>query len=152
MVLAADRGRRIHLKRAAALRPSGARSLQAAIHSAWCTRRTIVDPSPWPIVLKLYDALLNLRDDPIVRLNRAVVVAEVVDSQTALDEVDALDGAALANYPPYHAVRAELLARTGRAEEARAAYEAVLSLGPPLAERLWLERQRAALEPRSVRA
>ena len=134
-----------YLRRAAALGPSGPRSLQAAIHSAWCARRTVLDPLPWPIVLSLYDALLTLRDDPIVRLNRAVALAEIEGPAAALNEVDALDGAELAQFPPYHAVRADLLARLGRRSEARVAYDAVLSLPTPPAERLWLERRRTAL-------
>ncbi len=93
-------------------------------------------------VLKLYDALLELRDDPIVRLNRAVAVAEVVGPQAGLDDVEGLDGALMTTFAPYHAVRADLLRRLQRSEEARAAYETVLSLGPPPAERIWLERQR----------
>jgi RNA polymerase sigma-70 factor (ECF subfamily) len=89
--------------------------------------------------------LLQLRDDPIVRLNRAVAVAEVSGPQVGLDEVEALDGAAMESFAPYHAVRADLLARLRRPDEARAAYDMVLSLAPPPAERLWLERKRAAL-------
>jgi RNA polymerase sigma-70 factor (ECF subfamily) len=140
LILAAD----AYLRRAAELRPSGPRSLQAAIHSAWCARRSLADPPPWPIVLTLYNALLRLRDDPVVRLNRAVAVAEVIGPQAALDDVDALDGASLANFGPYHAVRAELLGRIGRDADALIAYDAVLALAPPPAERLWLERRRAA--------
>lgn len=138
-----------YLRRAAALRPSGPRSLQAAIHSAWCARRSLGDPPPWPIVLTLYNALLQLRDDAIVRLNRAVAVAEVIGPQVALDEVEGLDSASLVNFGPYHAVRAELLSRLGRTREARIAYDAVLSLVPQPAERLWLERRRAALDETS---
>jgi RNA polymerase sigma-70 factor, ECF subfamily len=134
-----------YLMAAAACRPSGHRSLQAAIHSAWCARRSIIDPPPWKIVLKLYNVLLQLRDDPIVRLNRAVAVAEVSGPQDGLGAVEALDEAAMETFAPYHAVRAELLARLGRLDEARVAYDVVLSLTPPPAERLWLERKRVAL-------
>jgi len=135
----------IYLRNAANLRPSGPRSLQAAIHSAWCARRSLSDPTPWPVVLQLYDALLTLRDDPIIRLNRAVALGEVAGIQAALDEVDILDGEELKNFPPYHAVRADLLARIGHKAEARAAYDKTLSLPVSAAERLWLERQRSAI-------
>ena len=134
-----------YLRNAAVLRPSGPRSLQAAIHSAWCARRSLSDPSPWPIILQLYDALLTLRDDPIIRLNRAVALGEVAGFQAALDEVDTLDGEELENFLPYHAVRADLLARMGHKAEARAAYDKTLSLPVSAAERLWLERQRSAI-------
>lgn len=134
-----------YLQRAAELGPSGPRTLQAAIHSAWCGRRTRLDPPPWRTVLGLYDALLRLRDDPVVRLNRAVALAEVASPEAALREVDALDGDQLAVFPPYHAVRADLLARSGRAADARAAFDALLALPTPPAERLWLERRRASL-------
>jgi RNA polymerase sigma-70 factor (ECF subfamily) len=137
----------IYLKRAADLYPSGSRSLEAAIHSAWCARRSIVDHAPWPMILKLYDALLSVRDDAIVRVNRAVAIAEVISPQAALDEVETLDGTALESFVPYHAVRADLLARSGRRDEARSCYDKVLSLLPPPAERLWIERKRSVLGP-----
>jgi predicted RNA polymerase sigma factor len=89
--------------------------------------------------------LLSLRDDPIVRVNRAVAIAEVMSPQAALDEVETLDAAALESFAPYHAVRADLLARPGSRDEARKSYDKVLSLLPPPAERLWLERKRSVL-------
>ena len=134
-----------YLRQAARLRLTGPRALQAAIHSAWCARRSLADPAPWPIVLRLYDALLTLRNDPVVRLNRAVALAEVSGAEAALAEVEALDGEALNSFAPYHAVRADLLRRLRRTDEARAAYAAVLALGPAPAERLWLERRMAGL-------
>lgn len=135
-----------YLKRAAALGPAGPRSLQAAIHAAWCARRSLAEPAPWSAVLSLYDALLTLRDDPVVRLNRAVALAEVAGVAAALKELEALDTRNMAGFPPYHAVRADLLRRTGRVNEARIAYGAVLALDPPPAERLWLEKKMASLD------
>ena len=135
-----------YLQRAAALHPAGPRALQAAIHGAWCARRSLAEPPPWRIVLRLYDALLTLRDDPVVRINRAVALAEVVGVPAALAEIEALDARALATFPPYHAVRADLFRRQDRADDARDAYRHVLRLDPPPAERLWLERQLRSLD------
>jgi len=135
------------LLRAADLNPAGPRALQGAIQSAWCARRSLADPAPWSIVLALYEALLTLRDDPVVRLNRAVALAEVLGPQAALTEIEALDARALGEFPPYHAVRADLLRRLGSVEEARAAYLRVLALDPAPAERLWLQRQVRRLAP-----
>lgn len=133
------------LQRAASLQRPGPRQLQAAIHAAWCSRRDLAQSPPWPVVLQLYDLLLSYRDDAVVRLNRAVALAEVRGVGVALAEVERLDPAAVQAFAPYHAVRADLLARLRRTGEARAAYGAALALDPGPAERLWLERRRAAL-------
>ena len=121
------------------------RVLQAAIHAAWCRRRGREEPPPWPEILALYDALLLRRDDPVVRLNRAVALAEVAGVAGALDELERLDAAALAHFLPFHAVRADLLRRAGRRGEALAAYASALALDPAPAERSWLERRRDSL-------
>jgi RNA polymerase sigma-70 factor (ECF subfamily) len=133
------------LSRAAELFPSGPRALMAAIHAAWCSRRSLEAPPPWPVVLHIYDALLRLRPDPVVRLNRAVALAEVEGPSLALAEVEALAEPALGDFGPFHAVRADLLRRVGRTEEALAAYRIVLAQDPSPAERLWLERRLAEL-------
>lgn len=124
-------------------RSLGARSLQALIHAEWCARRSLADPAPWPAILTLYDALLACRDDPITRLNRAVALAETRGPAIALEEVDALSHAGLADYLPYHALRADMLARLGLADAARRAYDAALALAPADAERRWLLRARS---------
>jgi RNA polymerase sigma-70 factor, ECF subfamily len=139
-----DEGER-YLARAMTLEPQRSRVLQAVIHGAWCARRSLAEAAPWQKVLGLYDALLAVRDDPIVRLNRAVALAEVRGVAAALEEVQSLDGAALAHFLPYHAVRADLLGRDGQREAARAAYAAALALSPPPAERLWMEQRVAGL-------
>ena len=133
------------LERATALGPLGPRSLQAAIHAAWCGRRNLTEAPPWLRVLALYDALLAVRDDPVVRLNRAVALAEVAGVAAALAELDGLSGTPLQRFLPYQAVRADLLRRAGRNPDARAAYDAALGLGPTHAERLWLEERRRSL-------
>jgi len=123
--------------------PLPARGVQALIHAEWCARGSLADPPPWPAILTLYDALLACRDDPVTRLNRAVALAEVRGPAIAFEEVDALSHAGLADYLPYHALRADLLARLGLAEAARRAYDAALTLAPAAAERRWLERGRS---------
>jgi RNA polymerase sigma-70 factor (ECF subfamily) len=130
---------------AARLAPSTSRTLQAQLQRAWCTRRSLNEPAPWPAVLSLYDRLLELRSDPIVRLNRAVALAEVAGAATALDEVEKLRSPSLEDFLPYHAVRADLLYRTGRPDAAHAAYRKALGFDPSAAERRWLERKAAAL-------
>jgi RNA polymerase sigma-70 factor, ECF subfamily len=133
------------LARAVQLSPESARTLQAKLQACWCARSTISDPAPWDRVRQIYDELLLVRDDPIVRLNRIVAVAELDGPDAALAEVDTLGHKGLEQFGPYHAVRADLLVRAGRLAEARAAYQAVLALDPPPAERKWLAERLAVL-------
>lgn len=126
--------------------PSSARTLQAELQATWCRRRSLDDPAPWPQVLHLYGQLLDVRDDAIVRLNRIVALAEVAGAPVALMELQALDEAKLTRFAPYHAVRADLLVRLGRTQDARAAYVTMLGLEPPPAEQRWLRRQLVHLE------
>jgi len=51
----------------------------------------------------------------------------------------------LAQFGPYHAVRADLLRRLSAPDQAIAAYNLALSLEPPPAEKLWLERIRGTI-------
>ena len=132
-----------YLHRARNLGAFGPRALNAAIHGVWCARRSLVEPAPWPLVLTLYDAMLAERDDVIIRLNRAVALAEVDGPAAALAEVDALADARMEAFQPWHAVRADLLWRLGRTGEADLAYDRALELAPGPAERRWLEGRRA---------
>lgn len=123
------------------------RGVQAALQRAWCRRRSLAEPPPWAELLALYDRLVAIRDDVVVRINRAVVLAEVAGPAAALAAVDALAGPVTERYLAFHAVRADLLRRLGRIAAARASYAAALALAPPPAERDWLARQCAGLAP-----
>ena len=138
------------LARAAELGPPTPRLLQAELQGAWCSRSSLEEPPPWPAILHTYDRLLRLRDDPFVRINRAVAVAEVHGPETALQELEGLDAGKLAAFAPYHAVRADFLARLGRHPDARQAYETVLSLDPPPAEERWIRRKLRMLKSQTV--
>jgi RNA polymerase sigma-70 factor (ECF subfamily) len=127
--------------RALGISGPGPRILQMMIHALWCGRKSLADPPPWKAVLAAYDILVELRDDPIIRINRAVALAEVKGAEEALAELDRLDAQALFEYLPFHAARADLLCRIGRSAEALAAYDRALALLPGEAERRFLERR-----------
>ncbi len=74
-------------------------------------------------------------------LNRAVALAEVEGAAAALDAVKTVD---LAGYQPFHVVRAELLMRLGRVDQAREAVDRAVALSGNAVERAHLERRRAA--------
>jgi RNA polymerase sigma-70 factor (ECF subfamily) len=68
-----------------------------------------------------------------------VAVAEVDGPEVALAVVEDLP---LDSYHLFHATRADLLRRLGRADDAVAAYDAALALTANAAERCFLERRR----------
>lgn len=134
-----------YLGKAGTRGPLCPRVIQAAIHGVWCARRNLSQPAPWREVLKLYDLLVTASDSPIVRLNRAVALAEVNGVHAGLEALEALDQNALAGFLPYQAARADLLRRAGRGAEAASAYDAALALGPTPAEELWLAARQASI-------
>jgi RNA polymerase sigma-70 factor (ECF subfamily) len=107
--------------------------VQAAIASL-----QLADPIDWRQVAALYAELAELTGSPVVRLNGAVAIAEAEGPAAALAIVDRLD---LAGYPYWHATRAELLRRLGRADEARAAYQDALALTGTEPERRFLQKR-----------
>jgi RNA polymerase sigma-70 factor (ECF subfamily) len=121
--------------------PPGPRALQAAIHGAHADRRR-TGRIDWPSVLGLYDRLLVHRDDPVVRVNRAVALAEVEGPAAALADLAEVE---TTDWLPLHAARADLFARLGRYTEARDEYDRALSLAPAPAERLFLSERRDRL-------
>lgn len=130
-----------YLQRSLRTGRSSFRITQAQIQAAWCSRTSLQDPPPWSKVLSLYDDLIAMRGDPFVRINRAVVLAEVAGPQAALAEIDSLDRTLLQGYGPFHAVRADVLRRLHRTSEALEEYTAALACIHTSAERKWLMQQ-----------
>lgn len=141
----------VRIERARALMAQAARAgrsgpyqVMAAIQLTHA-RRAFDGLVDWSAVLRLYDVLVVLRPSPMVALSRALALAQVEGAEAGLAALAALPAERLALARPFHVARADLLARTGRAAEARAALDAALALDPPRAERLWLEARRAGL-------
>jgi RNA polymerase sigma-70 factor (ECF subfamily) len=134
------------LARASALPgASGRYQLEAAVQSAHAVRRKS-GRSDWAAIERIYDALLALTGSPVVAVNRAVAIAETRGADAALDALGELAGEKrLAEYQPYWAARAGLLARTGDARGADEAYERAIGLEGDPAVRRFLTRRRAEL-------
>jgi predicted RNA polymerase sigma factor len=135
------------LRRASALGSIGRYQLEGALQSAH-VHRCRTGQANWSAVVQLYDALLALTGSPVVAINRALAIGEVHGASTALEAMPEVPAdLRLAEYQPYWAARAELLAKTGACNEARRAYEIAIGLERDPAVRRFLQRRQSALVP-----
>lgn len=100
--------------------------LQALVAAAHATAPSS-DRTDWPLVARLYGRLEELTGSPVVRLNRAVAVAETDGPRAGLAVLEGLDDA-LAGSHRLAAVRAELLLRAGAHDEAAAEFDRAIAL------------------------
>ena len=133
------------LLRASALSSMGRYQLEGALQSAH-VHRCRSGHNNWPSVVELYDALWAISASPVVAINRALAVAEIHGPSAALGELTKIAAdVRVAEYQPYWAARADLLARTGARDEARSAYEIAIGLERDLFVRRFLQRRQAEL-------
>jgi len=133
------------LRRASTLGSIGRYQLEGALQSAH-VYRCRAGQANWAEVVHLSDALFTLSSSPVVAINRALAIAELQDATTALEAMPALAAdVRLAEYQPYWAARAELLAKTGAHSEARRAYEIAIGLERDPAVRNFLQRRQSTL-------
>jgi predicted RNA polymerase sigma factor len=112
----------------------------AACHA----RAPSVEKTDWERVAALYTVLAHLTPSPVVELNRAVAVGMAYGPARGLEIADRLaEQPSLTRYAQFPAVRADLLARLGRAEEARAEFAKAAALTKN-------ERERALFEARAA--
>jgi RNA polymerase sigma-70 factor (ECF subfamily) len=122
----------------------GSYAIQAAI--AGCHAMAVApEDTDWERIATLYSDLAEVAPSPIVELNRAVAVGMAYGPAEGLERVEALrDDSALRGYHLLPSVRADLLNKLGRREEARADFELAASITQNVRERkLLLERARA---------
>ena len=132
------------VRRCLARKRPGPHQIQAAINAVHSDAR-IASATDWRQIVRLYDQLLTITPSPIVALNRAVAVAEVDGPAAALALVDGLSSPELDRYHLFHAIRADLLRRVGRQDEAALAYTAAIDRTDNARERDFLERTRTSL-------
>jgi RNA polymerase sigma-70 factor (ECF subfamily) len=119
----------------------GPYQLQAAINAVHDDAATAAG-TDWQQILALYDQLYALTPTLVVALNRCIAVAEVDGPAAALEQVDQLS---LDGYHLFHATRADLLRRLGRAGDAAAAYDAAIARAENGTERAFLRERRDSL-------
>ena len=116
------------LREALASRPPGRFALMAAIAAVHDESGAWSD-TDWQEILVLYDLLMERWPSPVVQLNRAIALGFAVGHAEGLAELDALGSEPqLARYPYLAAARGDFLARLGRVEEARVAFQEALIL------------------------
>ncbi|WP_250492407.1 sigma-70 family RNA polymerase sigma factor [Caballeronia sp. GAWG1-1] len=119
----------------------GVYALQAAL-AACHARAPSADATDWLMIVALYDALMQTAPTPVVELNRAVAVSMAYGPQAALDIVDDLrKEPALRTYPWLPSVRADLLAKLGRKDEAREEFARAAALTRNAREQAFLLRR-----------
>ncbi|MGH2472182.1 MAG: RNA polymerase sigma factor [Candidatus Limnocylindria bacterium] len=123
------------------MRRPGPYQLQALIAGAHADAKSW-EATRWPDILRSYDALVEISDSPVVRMNRAIALWHVHGAEQAYIELFPL-AEELDRYHLYHATRAELLRALGRADEARAADQRALELTENPAERALLSSRLA---------
>jgi RNA polymerase sigma-70 factor, ECF subfamily len=131
------------VRRCLARNRPGPYQIQAAINAVHGDARVATD-TDWKQIVHLYDQLLSIAPSPVVALNRAVAVAEVEGPAAALALVNGLD-TDLNRYHLFHAIRADLLRRLDRKDEAAQAYAEAIARAANARERDLLERRRALI-------
>lgn len=121
----------------------GAYQLQAAIAAVHAEAESF-GQTDWQEIALIYDALIAVQPNPVFELNRIVALSYADEPEAALARLTAL-GTVLAGYQPYHAVRADLLARLEQSEAAREAFDAAIRLSVSDAERQYLIKRRDSL-------
>ena len=130
----------------------GPYALQAAIAACHARARTAGE-TDWRRIAALYEALVRATPSPVVELNRAVAVAMASGPAAGLALVDPLTAEpSLQGYHLLPSVRGDLLAKLGRAEEARTEFERAASLTRNARERRLLLDRASACGARSDEA
>jgi predicted RNA polymerase sigma factor len=131
------------LSRAAAFGRPGRFQLEAAIQSVHAGRR-VSGRTEWPVVAQLYRALREAAPTVGAAVGEAGARLQCGGAAGALALLDELDPKAVAAYQPYWAVRAEALRRSGRPDEARAAFDVAIGLSEDPSVRRFLEGEKAS--------
>jgi RNA polymerase sigma-70 factor (ECF subfamily) len=133
------------LRKAGAMQAPGRYQLEAALQSAHVVRRR-TGRADWAAIVRIYEALLAITGSPVVAVNRAVALAETKGAATGLAALDAIaEGEKLAEYQPFWAARAGLLAQLGNIPAADEAYRRAIGLERDPAVRAFLQERQAAL-------
>lgn len=129
------------LDHAVHLHRPGQYQVQAAIACLHGLAPTFAD-TEWSQIASLYATLERFTPTPVVRVNRAVAVAEEQGAEQALRLLDQLVPATVDRWHLYWSTRGELLERLGRKDDAVNAFDQALGCSPNESDRRFLLRRR----------
>lgn len=137
-------GEGVRLAERAAAMPGASRfAIQGAIAAVHAESASF-ETTDWRQIVTLYDLLLGLGEDPVVRMNRAIAVGRRDDPATGLALLQSLaDEAELARHHPYHVALALFLEETGDKEAAIAAWHRARTLVDNAGHRRFIEARLA---------
>ena len=118
--------------------------LEAAIQSVHA-QRAVTGRTDWEAIALLYEGLIRLAPTIGARVGQAAALAEARGADAGLATLADLPSGALETYQPYWALRAHLLSRLGRADQARDAYARAIGLSEDAAVRDFLVGRSSAL-------
>lgn len=96
----------------------------------------------WDVILNYYDILLTIENDPIVFLNRCLVILEIKGAQIALDTLkEVVENKTLERYYLYHATLGEIHQRLNQKTKATLHYTKALGLTQSLQEQEFLKNK-----------
>jgi predicted RNA polymerase sigma factor len=119
--------------------------LEAAIQSVHA-KRAITGRTDWESIALLYEGLVRLAPTVGARIGRAAAVTEARGPAAGWAMLEELPSEAVTNYQPYWALRAHLLKRLRRIDEARAAWDRAIGLCEDPAMRRFLQSAKAWVE------
>jgi RNA polymerase sigma factor (sigma-70 family) len=115
--------------------------VEAAIASIHARARSIEDTG-WKAIVSLYDTLMSIRPSPVVALNRAIAIAQLLGPERGIQEIRAIaDQERLTGYPFYHAALGECELRSGKRGSAHEHFEKALALARNSMERRFLQQR-----------
>jgi RNA polymerase sigma factor (sigma-70 family) len=118
-------------------------NIEAGIMAIHCSAPSY-EKTNWPVILGLYEALQEIKDNPVVKLNKAIVIGQIQGPKAAIDEI--LAHVPMETYYLYHAVLGELYIQNNETEKAKSHLQKAMALTESKAEKVLLERKMRGLE------
>ncbi len=118
--------------------------LEAAIAYEHCSAKDF-DSTNWNNILRYYDMLISMESDPIVKLNRCLVILQLHGPQKAYDSIQSLPSKIFERYYLFYAIRAEIFSRLKKVSKAESDLKRALKLTQNAVEKVHLKNKLSAL-------